>query len=167
MKCQGPSWQEAVVQPPEDFSPQNHVLTLQKDKDKELQVNVSENPYLYSRMARWAFPDQTIQGTGPGKQKEWLSCVLALSSPSQQGIYIQATHQGPPQPYLESKLCESQSKAEVLLGSSGTWPENSLRLASVGGQGAKCKLFLSDSVSRKAGHRQNLKKNKTLSSYRW
>lgn len=65
---------------------------------------------------------------------------------------------GAPQPYLESKWGESQSKAEVLLGSSGTWPENSLRLARVGGQGTKCKLFLSDSVSRKAGHRQNLKK---------
>lgn len=100
----------------------------------------------------------TRQSKEQGQEsRKWLSCALALSSPSQQGTYIQATP-GAPQPYLESKWSESQSKVEVLLGSSGPWPENSLRLARVGGQGAKCKLFLSDSVSRKAGHRQNLKK---------
>lgn len=95
----------------------------------------------------------TRQSKEQGQEsRKWLSCALALSSPSQQAT------PGAPQPYLESKWRESQSKAEVLLGSSGPWPENSLRLARVGGQGAKCKLFLSDSVSRKAGHRQNLKK---------
>lgn len=35
---------------------------------------------------------------------------------------MQATHQGHLQPYLESKWGESQSKSEVLLGSSGTLP---------------------------------------------
>ena len=101
----------------------------------------------------------TRQSKEQGQEsRKWLSCALALSSPSQQGTYyIQATP-GAPQPYLESTWGESQSKAEVLLGSSGPWPENSPRLARVGAQGAKCKLFLSDSVSRKAGHRQNLKK---------
>lgn len=53
-----PSWQKTVISPPDNFFfTELHVLTLQKDKNKELQVNGSENLYLYSAMAQQVFPD--------------------------------------------------------------------------------------------------------------
>lgn len=91
----GPSWQEAVIQPPDDFFPHRTTFWLFKRTKTRRYKLMSQRSRTFTQ--QWLGElFLTRQSKKQGQEsRKWLSCALALSSPSQQGIYyIQATHQG-------------------------------------------------------------------------
>lgn len=94
---------------------------------KELQVHISEDPYLYSAMAQRVFPDQTTPRRRVRKTEWWLGypvpwLPLALHSTGPTAFRLPRSPPAASTMPPKSKGGESQSTAEVLLGHSGASP---------------------------------------------